>query len=334
MMPQERHAALFAARGLDTESLVVAMAISSHLADDDEAECWPSVARLCSLTRLSERTVQDVIAWASAPEVGWLWVSQEPGKMRRMRIDWARVADPELPARSRGAGKTRAAPTPAPGAPPQAEHPREGRTGAPGARAQGARERGAPGAPKPTSEPTTERERSHAHAPIDQIVKPPSPNVKPPDPSPSTDGPPDRLPDGRVLPRSLPELLGGRLDLVRKLYELERVETPRQLLAVPADQIQFLRGIGARNAAVLAGLVADRGFTLGELAPRPPPLTETDPGRPRRKRKGDPTAGWSDAELDAWGASGYPVDDAGHPRRPGYPVAPAGNLARLAEVSP
>lgn len=361
MKPQERMAAIFRAPGLDTESAIVAMAIASHLADDDDAECWPSVARLCEMTRLGERTVQQVIGWAASPEVGWLTLSQRPGCMRKMRIDWARLADAEKPDRPCGARKSRAniqSDTPARGAPPDTAvgaipahteatladfatvapptaepphgaHPRTGRTGAPAAPAHGARLTPARGAPKPTSDPTTERERSDARVNGSVVILRPTPPALPAEPP--IDDPPELTPDGRPLPRTLLELLGGRMDLVRTLYDSEqRISTPKHLLTIESDQVRFIRGMGGLRVKDVAQLCEDAGFPLGCCCPQPE-TGNPNPTRPPGKRRKRPDFdGWTDDEKNEWGESGMPLDADGAPIKVGSTMAAVpGNLSTI-----
>src|SRR5690242_15794455 len=56
--------------------LMVLLVIADH-AGDDNAEAWPSVARLAQRTRRSERSVQEALA--SLEQAGWLTRTMRPG---------------------------------------------------------------------------------------------------------------------------------------------------------------------------------------------------------------------------------------------------------------
>ena len=141
-------------------------------------------------------------------------------------------------------------------------------------------------------------------------------------------------PDGRALPRTLLELLGGRMDLVRRLYEgPSGISRPRHLLAIPRDQVRFVEGIGTRREAEIGELCESAGFPLGccSLEVKPPSAFDPGPrGRRSKRRRAPDFEDWTTEEIDAWGEHGCLQDDHGVPLRPGFPrTTTPGNLSTI-----
>lgn len=264
MKPQDRINAILSAPCLDAQAIVVAIAIATHLNDDDDW-CWPSIARLEGMTKLSDRTIQGVIAWASAPEVGWLSLDERPGQMRKLRIDWDQLSCKDIPARTTGARKS----NPRSGLTPEAGSPPNGARLPP----NGARQTPERGSPEPTSEPTMNRPLGREGA---------SAGATPSRPNLST------LPEP-IDPR-LSQAVGIRPDLLRLLLvPLDPADPPiadlDTLRRTSMDDLQHRKGMGPKRAKQLAQLLADADVPL--IAERPAgtgPPARASPTEDRRAR--------------------------------------------------
>lgn len=250
MKPQERIAAIFGAPSFDAQAIVVAIAIASHLSDDDDGWCWPSVSRLMAMTKLGERTIQRVIRWGAAPEIGWLYIDDRFGQMRKLRIDWGRLSA-ELPSRETGAmqGTTpRRSGTPVGATPPseRREPPSERRQTPVGAAPEPTSE--------PTKEPTTPPTRAGAGATGDSTV---------------TTAP--VVVDGVTLPGDLPALLEGDH---RSLTALTRagIRSTAELVAVVRLDPRgwFKSGVGAPVGVLVDEVFRRAGLNLAVSAQGPP----------------------------------------------------------------
>ncbi|ARO14421.1 hypothetical protein BVG79_01075 [Ketogulonicigenium robustum] len=68
--------AIWEAEGIDASECLVLIALADHA--DDEGRCYPSIARLCKRTKMSDRGVQKVIA--RLIEKGFVTVVQNAGR--------------------------------------------------------------------------------------------------------------------------------------------------------------------------------------------------------------------------------------------------------------
>ena len=245
MKPQDRTNALFDAPWKDPQAKLLLIAIARRLKDDDDSWCWPGLDALVDETGISERTVQNILAWASAPEVGAIVVRRSPGKPVAYQIDWSQVASCELPPRTSGArqGGT----TPAAAAPPQRRHPAAAAQ-TPAAAAENPRSGGAQGTDhEPINEPERgreDRERTQA------------PRTEPTDPGLA----------------AMAEVLGTRADLMRLLVApmdpkdppIRDLDTLRRtpLTADEGPDLVHRGGMGPQRARQLAALLEAAGVPL------------------------------------------------------------------------
>ena len=273
MKPQDRTRAIRNST-LDAMSALVAVMVCDSMDRTDAT--FVSIPTLAKYTRLSERTVSDVLTAGIA--AGWLDARGTPGCKRWLRVRWERLNDER---KDRTAGVAKVA-THAPGAPvtpaPGSMNPCAG-LHEPLRRAQPTP---APGAPEAVYEAVYEAvsEAPPPPAAPSALESAPVPGAtgaatSPPPPTPSespspskSQRPPEAPPtvdlDGDLRAYFDPDPQAAKL--ARLLVEQVGIETPRQLLTWDVDRLRGESGVGRSRALRIADIVARRGHRFGGVA--------------------------------------------------------------------